>query len=182
MAVKPNLIEKTLTTYPEQLEFFKGIKIDSTAIKKVNYAAKKVVIIGTNQSIVSQLDHITNQAQSVKVFQIEPYFVLPSSERGIQRVVNHPLISKNRRLFNQRIKSLIALRFLEMQVNNHWLKRQLMPNLAQQVKIFLRSDTFYSALQKANCELITWPIIRIFEHYIQSINGDTHDADIIIYC
>lgn len=182
MAVNPYFIEKTLTTSPEQLELFKGIKIDSNDIKKVNYTAKKVVIIGTNQSIVSQLEQITHQAQSVKVFQIEPYFVLPSTERGIQRVINHPLISKNRRLFNQRIKSLIALRFLETQVNNPWLKRQLMPNLAQQVKIFLKSDTFYSSLQKSNCELITWPITRIFEHCIQSINGEIHHADIIIYC
>ena len=181
MAKQQHSFENMLESNQVQLELFKGTKVEAALIKDMDYQAKNVVIIGTNQLIVSQLDRITSQANTVKVFQIEPHFVLPSTERGIQRVINHPLISKNRRLFNQRVKSLIALRFLETQVNNIWLKRQLMPNLAQQAKVFFKSDTFYSALQKPNCELITWPIVRVFEHYIQSINGESHHADIIIH-
>ena len=101
---------------PEHFQQFTGIKAPSSELLELDYADKDIAIIGTDQFTVSQLDKISQHARSVKVFQINPAFVLPGSDRILQRIINHPLIGKNRRLFNNRIKSLLSLRFLENQV------------------------------------------------------------------
>ena len=88
---------------------------------------------------------------------------------------------KNRRLFNNRVKSLLAIRYLESQVADVWLRRQLMPNTASERKVFLKSDTYYSALQNSNCKLITWPVVKITEEAIQSMEGIEHLVDIIVH-
>ena len=90
------------------------------------------------------------------------------------------MIIKNRRLFNNRIKALLAIRYLESQVQDNWLKRQLMPNSASEHKLFLKSDTYYSALQRENCKLITWPIVKITDQAIKSMDGTEHKVDVII--
>lgn len=163
--------------------FFKnytGALVSANEIKQSNFTGLNVAIIGANQSTATHLDLITQHAASVKVFQIKPAFVLPQTEKGIHRLISHPLIIKNRRLFNNRVKSLLAIRYLDSQVQEQWLKRQLMPNSADEHKVFLKSDTYYTALQRHNCKLITWPIVKITNHAVQSMEGIEHPADVII--
>lgn len=181
MTTKQDLQAGIFENRPESFQHFTGLKVPSAQLLEQDYSAQNIAIIGTDQFIVSQLDKITQQADSVKVFQINPAFVLPSSERSLQRIINHPLIGKNRRLFNNRIKSLLSLRFLENQVQNLWLRRQLMPNSAASTKVYLKSDHYYTALQRENCQLITWPILKISEQTIYCINGEQHRVDLIIY-
>ena len=129
---------------------------------------------------MAQLDRICQQATSVQVFQIAPHFVLPSTERGIHRLISHPLVFKNRRLFNNRVKNILALRFLDAQVKDTWLKRQLTPNIADTHQRYFKSDHYYSALQRENCHLITWPIVKVCAHSVHSIDGQEHPIDTII--
>ena len=56
-----------------------------------------------------------------------------------------------------------------------------MPNTAIQNKVFLKADHYYSSLQRENCTLVTWPIIKIHEHGIQAINGDIYACDVIVH-
>lgn len=165
---------------PEHFSAFKGKLISTAEIKQTDFTDKKVGIIGANQLSVTHLDLICDQAEFVKVFQISPHFVLPHTEKGIQKLISHPLLVKNRRLFNNRIKSLVAIRYLESQVNDVWLRRQLMPNSAASKKVYLKSDTYYAALQRDNCKLITWPVVKITDDAIQSMEGIEHLVDIII--
>ena len=164
----------------EHFNRYMGNIISSKSIKETNFSGLNVVIVGLNQMAVSQLDAICQHAQSVKVFQMTPAFVLPHTERAINRLVSHPLIIKNRRLFNNRVKSLLAVRYLDSQVQDIWLKRQLTPNFALEKKVFLKSDTYYTALQRENCHLITWPVMKVTEQAIQSMEGSEHFADIVI--
>lgn len=166
---------------PEHFQHFKGKLIPASEIKQTDFSGLRVAIIGANQLSVTHLDLICQSATFVKVFQIRPYFILPHTEKGIQRLISHPLLVKNRRLFNNRVKSLLAIRYLESQVNDLWLRRQLMPNSASERKVFLKSDTYYSALQSNNCKLITWPIVKITEEAIQSMEGIEHLVDIIVH-
>ncbi len=159
---------------------FKGRIISAEQIKQIDFSDLKVAIVGSNQLAVSHLELICSKAQFVKVFQDKPHFVLPQTEKGIQKLVSHPLMIKNRRLFNQRIKSLLAVRYLESQVNDTWLKRQLMPNTASDKKVFYKSDSYYSALQRDNCKLFTWPVVKITENGIQSMEGIEHLVDVIV--
>lgn len=165
---------------PEYFGQYTGKMIASEDIKMTDFTGLKVAVIGANQMAVSHLNLICEQAEFVKVFQIRPHFVLPHTEKGVQRLISHPLMIKNRRLFNQRIKSLLAIRYLESEVKDNWLKRQLMPNSATEKKVFYKSDLYYKALQRPNCKLITWPIVKITPDAIQSMEGVEHMVDIII--
>lgn len=165
---------------PVFFQKFEGKIIAAEEIKLTDFTGLNIAIIDANQHTVAQLDLITRQANLVKVFQISPHFILPHTEKGIQRLVSHPLIIKNRRLFSHRIKSLLAIRYLDAQIYDPWLKRQLMPNSATEHKIFLKSDSYYAALQRKNCQLITWPIVKVTETAIQTIDGITHEIDLII--
>ncbi|OTG67870.1 flavoprotein [Acinetobacter sp. ANC 4470] len=165
---------------PEFFQNFKGKIVATEEIKQFDFSNLNVAIIGANQMTVTHLAQICNHAKLIKVFQITPHFVLPHTEKGIHKLLSHPLMIKNRRLFNNRIKSLLAIRYLESQVQDNWLKRQLMPNSASENKLFLKSDTYYSALQHENCKLITWPVVKITDQAIQSMDGIEHKVDIII--
>lgn len=164
----------------QDFENFRGQVIASDDLHQHNFKDQKVAIIGANQATVSQLEMICQQAQFVKVFQISPHFVLPKTESHIQKLISHPLIIKNRRLFNNRVKSLLAIRYLEAQVKDTWLRRQLTPNTGAENKVFFKSDTYYSALQRANCKLITWPVVKITADAVQSMEGVEHLVDVII--
>lgn len=166
--------------HPEYFQHFRGQLIASSDIKQHDFNQQRVAIIGTNQHTVSGLESICQVAQSVRVFQNEPHFILPKTERGVQRLIQHPLVIKNRRLFSIRIKCLLALRFLESQVADPWLRHQLKPNTAANKLKFFKSDFYYHALQRENCKLVTWPIVKIREYDIQSLDGAEHPVDVII--
>lgn len=165
---------------PDFFQKFKGKIISSEDIKHFDFSNLNVAIVGANQRTVTHLDQICSHAQSVKIFQITPHFILPHTEKGIHKLLSHPLIIKNRRLFNNRVKSLLAIRYLDSQLKDNWLKRQLMPNSASENKVFFKSDTYYAALQRENCKLITWPVVKITEQAVQSMEGIEHLVDIII--
>jgi len=169
--------------FQNSIDFFQNFKGEIVAaedIKRFDFSGLNVAVIGANQMTVTHLAQICNHAKLVKVFQITPHFLLPQTEKGIHKLLSHPLIIKNRRLFNNRIKALLAIRYLESQVQDNWLKRQLMPNSASEHKLFLKSDTYYSALQRENCKLITWPIVKITDQAIKSMDGTEHKVDVII--
>lgn len=169
--------------FQNKADYFKrytGKTISSEQIKNVDFNGLRVAMIGVDQLSATHLDQICQNATFVKVFQISPHFVLPNTERGINRLISHPLMIKNRRLFNNRIKSLLAIRYLESQVQDTWLKRQLMPNPATENKVFYKSDSYYSALQRDNCKLITWPIVKINANSVQTMEGVEHLVDLII--
>lgn len=164
----------------QDFEVFSGQIIPSTSIKEFDFSHSSVAIIGTNQDTVTHLEKICQQAKFVTVFQITPHFILPHSQMGTNKLITHPLIIKNRRLFNNRVKSLLALRFLDTQVSETWLKRLLTPNIATTKKVFFKSDSYYAALQKPNCKLQTWPIVKVTNTSIHSMDGVEQHVDIII--
>ncbi|GAC1609409.1 MAG: hypothetical protein NVS3B3_15930 [Aquirhabdus sp.] len=45
----------------------------------------------------------------------------------------------------------------------------------------LVSNDYYPALQKPNCKLITWPIVKITENGVQTMEGVEHDVDCIVF-
>ena len=177
-----NNVAKSVTFQNAVQDFdaFTGQILLSNTIKAYDFSNLNVAIIGTDQETVTHLEKICQQAKFVTVFQITPHFILPHSQIGIHRLITHPLIAKNRRLFNNRVKSILALRFLETQVNETWLRRLLMPNTAQANKTFFKSDSYYSALQRSNCKLQTWPIIKVTQTAIYSMDGTQHPVDVII--
>lgn len=172
-----------LSSFQNQQEDFLDFQAPIISSKDiVNYCFDQlnVAIIGTDQHTVSHLENISLSANHVKVFQITPRYILPKTDKGINRLISHPLLIKNRRLFNNRIKTLLSLRFLESQITAPWLRNLLTPNSANLPKVFLKSDSYYAALQRENCVLSAWPIQKISSSNIQSIDGISFSADLII--
>ena len=175
-----HLMFESISKYSWGFEAFTGQILPSNQLKEFDFSHLNVAIIGTDQETVTHLEKICQQAKFVTVFQITPHFILPHSQIGIHRLITHPLIAKNRRLFNNRVKSILALRFLETQVNETWLKRLLTPNTARANKTFFKSDSYYTALQRANCKLQTWPIVKVTDTAIYSMDSTQRPVDIII--
>lgn len=174
---------ETLSSFENQKEdytSFQGQLISSKDIANYSYDGLNIAIIGTDQHTVSHLESICIAAHQVKVFQITPQYILPKTDKGIHRLISHPLLIKNRRLFNNRIKTLLSLRFLESQIIDPWLRHLLTPNSANLPKQFLKSDGYYAALQHENCSLNTCPIQKISANNIQSIDGLSFNLDLII--
>ena len=167
--------------YDHDYQQFRGKVTPSRHISNSTYHQQCIAIIGNDQNIAAQLMYIAKQAKKVIVFQQQPSPILPKSSKIMDMLVQHPLIRKNKRLFNSRIKSVLALRFLEKQVKNAWIRRQLTANFVQKKAQYLKSDDFYTALQLPQCELVTWPILQVNQHDIYTINGDIHRFDMIIY-
>ncbi|MEQ1064961.1 flavoprotein [Acinetobacter sp. XH1741] len=170
----------TFQNIVQDFDAFTGQILLSNVLKEFDFSRLNVAIIGTDQETVTHLEKICQQANFVTVFQITPHFILPHSQIGIHRLITHPLIAKNRRLFNNRIKSILALRFLETHVSETWLKRLLTPNIAKANKTFFKSDNYYTALQRSNCKLQTWPVVKITQTAIYSMDGTQHSVDVII--
>ena len=170
--------------FRNEMPFFKrftGELIPSTQFQLERIKDQHIAVIGIDQHIARQLYDICLNAASVQVFPMtQPHWILPHTPKLIQTLIYHPLVVKNRRLFNQRVKSLIALRFLDREVKNPWLKRQLTPNQAITKKDFLKSDTYYQALQLKNCHLNTWPIKYIDADLIHDLQGNRHKVSCII--
>ena len=172
-----------LSSFQNQQEDFLDFQAPIVSSKDIaNYCFDQlnVAIIGTDQHTVSHLENISLSANNVKVFQITPQYILPRTDKVINRLISHPLLIKNRRLFNNRIKTLLSLRFLESQITTPWLRNLLTPNSANLPKVFLKSDSYYAALQRENCVLSAWPIQKISASTIQSIDGISFTADLII--
>ena len=62
-----------------------------------------------------------------------------------------------------------------------WLRRQLTPNHRIGCKRILLSNTYYPALQKPNCKLITWPIVKLTERGVLTAEGVEHQADCVVF-
>ncbi|MCL6236065.1 flavoprotein [Acinetobacter sp. ANC 5579] len=180
MANKQDATHHIFNNHLEDFEHFRGTIIRSEQIKDYDFKKQKIAIIGIDQHVVSELHHLCQVADNIMVYQIKPQFVLPRTERLLNKLIQHPLIAKNRRLFSNRIKSILAIRFLEDQVPNHWLRHLLSPNTAIQNKTFLKSDHYYAALQQPNCILNTWPIAKIQSNSITALDEHTFECDVIV--
>ena len=177
---KLNISSHIFQHRPHDYADFSGQLLSSEQFNLELGIQKRIAIIGLDQKTVASLEKLRKAAQSIQVFQIQPAFILPQSEIKYSRAVQHPLLLKNKRLLNNRIKSILALRFLDSQIQDNWLKRQLTPNIALENKVFLKSDDYYHALQQANCQLITWPIKKISANAIECVDGSIFPIDVII--
>ncbi|ATL68419.1 flavin-containing monooxygenase [Nocardia terpenica] len=168
-----------------------------------DFTGKKVAVIGTGASAVQIIPELVRKAESVKVFQRTPGWVLPRVNRPTgdrtRQVYRHlPITQTLAReawfwghesvalgvVWNSpltRLVESVALLHLRSQVRDPWLRRQLTPDFRAGCKRLLLSNDYYPALQQSNCTLITWPIARLSEHGIRTAEGIEHRADCIVF-
>ncbi|WP_051090710.1 flavin-containing monooxygenase [Smaragdicoccus niigatensis] len=186
------------------IEDYRGHKIHSARWDHdYDFTGKKVAVVGTGASAVQIIPELVKQAASVKVFQRTPGWVLPR--------VNHRTNALSKQIYRQipgaeslarqawfwghesvalgvvwdtpltRVVELVGKAHLRAQVNDPWLRRQLTPDFHAGCKRLLMSSDYYPALQRDNCKLVTWPIARISEQGIRTVEGIEHQFDCIVF-
>lgn len=168
-----------------------------------DFRGKRVAVIGTGASAVQIVPELVKVAGHVKVFQRTPAWVLPrldyrspawtqslfrrlpasqAAVRGAMFWVHETMALGL--IWNTpmtRVLETVSRRFLGYQVKDRWMRRQLTPDFRIGCKRVLMSSDYYPALQRSNCELISWPIARISERGIRSVEGIEHQVDCIVF-
>lgn len=186
------------------IENYQGHKIHSARWDHCyDFTNKRVAVIGTGASGVQIVPELVKVAKHVKVFQRTPGWVLPRSNvkhsewlkslfRRLpmtQRAMRSALFWLHETMALgviwksplTRILQRMARRHLHRQVKDRWLRRQLTPDFTIGCKRVLISNSYYRALQKPNCKLLTWPIATLSEIGIRTAEGIEHQVDCIVF-
>ncbi|WP_304113576.1 NAD(P)/FAD-dependent oxidoreductase [Mycolicibacterium bacteremicum] len=186
------------------IETFEGAKIHSARWDHdYDFTGKKVAVIGTGASGVQIIPELVKVADSVKVFQRTPGWVLPrlntatgDRAKGLYRRL--PLAEKAVRSAwfwghesvalgvvwdtpLTRVVEALSRAHLRMQVKDSWLRRQLTPDFSAGCKRLLMTSDYYPALQADNCKLVTWPIARLSPRGVRTVEGIEHQFDAIVF-
>ena len=188
----------------EGIETYEGHKIHSARWDHdYDFTGKKVAVVGTGASAVQIVPELVETAASVKVFQRTPGWVLPRANvrtrattkrlyravPGTQRLARslwfwgHETVALGV-VWNTpltRVVEAVSKMHLRSQVDDPWLRRQLTPDFAAGCKRLLMTSDYYPALQRPNCTLVTWPIARIAERGIRTVEGVEHQFDCIVF-
>ncbi|MGB3707658.1 flavin-containing monooxygenase [Gordonia sp. (in: high G+C Gram-positive bacteria)] len=186
------------------LSEFQGHRIHSARWDhEYDFTGKKVAVIGTGASAVQIVPELVKQSASVKVFQRTPGWVLPRMDTNTGSLTKaiYRSIPGSQKLARTawfwghesvalgvvwdtpatRIVEAVSRAHLRRQVSDPWLRRQLTPDFAAGCKRLLMSSDYYPALQKPNCKLITWPIVRIAPKGVRTAEGVEHQVDCIVF-
>ena len=164
---------------------------------------KRVAVIGTGASAIQIVPRIRPEVERLHVFQRTPAWVLPHTDRPVTRTeqrlyLTFPLLQKLVRAAIYCSRELLVLGLakdprlvaplrslatahLRRQVRDPELRRKLMPRFSPGCKRLLLSNDFYPALQEANVELVTEPILELREEGIATGDGRVRDVDTLVF-
>ncbi|MCV7385330.1 flavin-containing monooxygenase [Mycolicibacter longobardus] len=193
-------------SFPEipGIDSYQGHKIHSARWDHdYDFTGKRVAVIGTGASGVQIIPELVKTAESVKVFQRTPGWVLPRINRStsgwLKRLYRELPVAQSLTRAAwfwghesvavgvvwdtpfTRLVEAVSLANLRMQVKDPWLRRQLKPDFSAGCKRLLMSSDYYPALQADNCKLVTWPIARISPKGIRTVEGIEHQFDAIVF-
>ncbi len=192
------------TPHFEGAETFKGDCFHSARWDhQIDLKGKKVAIIGNAASALQFIPHVAEVAEQVNVYQRSANYVVPRNDRAYTqaekaRFARFPWWQRLHRLsvfirgeimygaiankrFFQWLLARQARQYLEEQVQDPELRATLTPDYPIGCKRILVSDNYYQAMVRSNVRVVTSPISAIGEHSIQTNDGDSVDADVIIY-
>ncbi|MBT0566297.1 NAD(P)/FAD-dependent oxidoreductase [Williamsia sp. CHRR-6] len=192
--------------YPDirGIDDYTGVRMHSAAWDHdYDFTGKKVGVIGTGASAVQIVPELVKTAAHVSVFQRTPGWVLPRfnptvSDRtkavyrrlpGAQRVARATWFAGHEAVALGVVWASPATRVVEAvskinmrrQVPDPWMRRQLTPDFRAGCKRLLMTSDYYPALQRDNCRLITWPIARISEKGVRTVEGIEHQFDALVF-
>ncbi|MFD3510191.1 NAD(P)/FAD-dependent oxidoreductase [Nocardia sp. NPDC058666] len=157
-------------TAPRFAETFTGDHVHCLAFSpRHEFTGRRVAIIGSGAAAARLLPGIAAEAARVTVFQADAVWILPRAPL--------PSVPVLRRA-PQRLLRLIARVNLRVQVRDSWLRHRLAPDDTAGVAIH---NSYYRALQKPHCTLVTWPIARLVPQGVRTVDGIEHRVDIIVY-
>jgi cation diffusion facilitator CzcD-associated flavoprotein CzcO len=165
---------------------------------------KRVAVIGTGASAIQFVPAIAGQVSQLTVFQRSAAYILPRSDgpyagwrKALFRVVPWTMKLHRARIYSQyesravgftRVKALMDLAvglpfnaLLQRQVPDPKLRAQLTPDYPIGCKRILLSNEYLATMVKPNVTLVTQGIRRITADGIETVDGQHHPADAIVY-
>lgn len=166
-------------------------------------AGLRVAAIGNGADVVKIVPELVAAAALVKVFLSDPCWVLPRLRvtvppRISSMLVRVPGVGPTVAHAQDRVHGVVppagepdhwiaaavdlgARLSLRLRVRDRWTRRQLTPDHLRRGTPMVFSNDFYSALQRDNCELITWPIATLSPVGIRTADGLEHHVDTIVF-
>jgi len=188
---------------------FKGASMHSARWDhSVDYAGKRVGVIGSAASAVQLIPEVAKTAGHVTVFQRTPNWMIPRFDRAITdeekqlmmtdldaamelAAANRKIIYENAdRFFWQAFQwtqegrnayTRLATNHLNDAIDDPELRKKLTPDYPVGCKRILICDDFYPSLLRENVELVTEGIDRIDAAGVATKDGRHHDFDILVY-
>ena len=169
----------------------------------VDYAGKRVGIIGTGSTSVQIVSAITDKVEKLSLFQRTAQWVYPLFDREYNDKIKEnmrkdPTIGQkvHRRytaLFNytfpklvagnkiaQSIVSWLCKHNLESKVKDPVLREKLRPDYQAACKRLIIANGFYEAITRDNAELVTEGIECVESKGIRTSDGRLHELDILV--
>lgn len=165
---------------------------------------KRVAVIGTGASAIQFVPAIAGQVSQLTVFQRSAAYILPRPDgpyagwrKALFRMLPWTMKLHRARIYAQyesraigftRIKALMNLAvgvpfkgLLHRQVQDPELRAQLTPDYPIGCKRILLSNEYLATMAKPNVHLVTQGIRRITPTGIETVDGQHHPADAIVY-
>lgn len=171
----------------------------------LDLTGKKVAVLGTGSSAVQVIAEAARTAFDLKIFQIEPNWLLPKGNRDFtpreRRYNRIPLVYewRRRKLYlaydlrqlrsgharrghraHQR-RQRASLEFLESALAGQPELRELLtPEFPFEARRTVISDTYYPCLRQPNVHLVPHAVKGLTATGAVDANGDEHDLDVIV--
>lgn len=167
----------------------------------VDFAGRRVAVIGTGASAVQVVPELAKAAAHVTVFQRTPAWMLPKDDRPyspeeLTRFRRNPFATRLARwqIWKQQHESTAVLAadprlderrtmakaYLDHKVRDQQLRDALTPEYPFGCKRVLLGGKYYAALQRENVALVTVPIERVTRKAIVAGVEQTVDVDAIV--
>ncbi|PPA05792.1 alpha/beta hydrolase [Pseudomonas sp. MWU12-2312b] len=165
---------------------------------------KRVAVVGTGASAIQFVPAIAGKVKHLKVFQRSPAYLMPRPDRAYSKLEKLLLRDlpwtmkayrasiymryESRALAFTRFKGLMKWavgipfrKLLTKQVSDPVLRKKLTPDYPFGCKRILLSSEYLKTMSRPNVELITEGIAQVTESGIETIDGEQHEVDAIIY-
>ena len=172
----------------------------------VDLKDKRVAVIGSAASAVQIVPEIAKTAAQVSLFQRTANYVIPRHDRRYTALekwcfrfvplygkfyrwflflryewLAYPIVKTSADNFQRRYAIRQFGKLLKKQVPDRALRGKLTPDYPIGCKRILISDNFLSSLTRENVSLITAGIERFTPGGVKTVDGEVHEADVIVY-
>jgi cation diffusion facilitator CzcD-associated flavoprotein CzcO len=185
---------------------FRGVVCHTSRwLEDIDMTGKDVAVVGTGSSAVQIVAEATRVARSVKIFQLEPNWILPKNsrrfghfERRLNRLTPVYLwrrlrlyVDYDRRQFRSshvradgyynKKRAERARSFLrESLADRPDLLELATPDFAFEARRTVMSDTYYSCLKRQHVTLVPHGVKGLTGAGVLDANGDEHGFDIVV--
>jgi cation diffusion facilitator CzcD-associated flavoprotein CzcO len=162
----------------------------------VQLAGKRVALVGTGASAIQLLPELAKVAATVTVFQRTPAWVLPRFDRAVRPAswLGAKLARQGWYWSNElRVGAFLGVQWMQSMVRalagwhmrravkDKALQAALTPDYSPGCKRILVSDDYFASFARPNVELVSHAVQEITEQGLVSVDGRTHQADVIVY-